>query len=57
MRVLLDEYFPQPLPEQLRQRGHDVVAVHDLKHGHLEGARHERTRGMSAATLFGPKSP
>ena len=37
MRLLLDAMIPTTVAAQLRARGHDVVAVQDLKLGHLRG--------------------
>ena len=37
MRLLLDEMISVTVAAQLRARGHDVVAVQDLKLGHLRG--------------------
>ena len=37
MRLLLDEMIAATVAAQLRARGHGVVAVQDLKLGHLRG--------------------
>ena len=37
MRLLLDEMISATVAEQLRSRGHDVVAVQDDGHEHLRG--------------------
>ena len=37
MRLLLDEMIGAVVAEQLRDRGHDVVAVQDPDRGHLRG--------------------
>lgn len=37
MRLLLDEMIAAVVAEQLRDRGHDVVAVQDPPHAHLRG--------------------
>ena len=37
MRLLLDEMISATVAEQLRLRGHDVVAVQDADLGHLRG--------------------
>jgi len=41
MRLLLDELCPRGVAEGLRQRGHDVVSLHDTSHRHLRGHRDE----------------
>lgn len=38
MRLLLDEMCPPGIAEALRDRGHDVVSLHDPSHRHLRGA-------------------
>ncbi len=38
MRLLLDEMYPAVLAERLRDRGHDVVSVHEVGFAWLEGA-------------------
>lgn len=38
MKLLLDEMYSATVAEQLRARGHDVVAVHDPGYRRLEGA-------------------
>lgn len=38
MKLLLDEMYPATVAEQLRARGHDVVAIHDPGYRRLEGA-------------------
>jgi hypothetical protein len=38
VKLLLDEMYAPAIAEQLRARGHDVVSVHDLQYGRLEGA-------------------
>lgn len=37
MRLLLDELCPPGIAEALRERGHDVVSLHDPTHAHLRG--------------------
>jgi nucleoside-diphosphate-sugar epimerase len=37
MRLLLDELCPPGIAEALRERGHDVVSLHDPSHRHLRG--------------------
>ena len=39
MRLLLDEMLGAVVAEQLRGRGHDVVAVQDAQYAHLRGIR------------------
>lgn len=38
MKLLLDEMFPAVIAEQLQNRGHDVVSIHDPEYRSLEGA-------------------
>jgi predicted nuclease of predicted toxin-antitoxin system len=38
VKLLLDEMYPATLAEQLRARGHDVVAIHEAAYRRLEGA-------------------
>jgi hypothetical protein len=38
VRLLLDEMYPAVLAEQLRDRGHDVVSIHESDYQRLEGA-------------------
>lgn len=38
MRLLLDEMYPAVLAERLRDRGHDVVSIHESDYQWLEGA-------------------
>jgi predicted nuclease of predicted toxin-antitoxin system len=38
VKLLLDEMFPALVAHELRDRGHDVVSVHDPEYQHLEGA-------------------
>jgi hypothetical protein len=37
MRLLLDELCPPGIADALRERGHDVVSLHDPAHAHLRG--------------------
>lgn len=37
MRLLLDEMIGAVVAEQLRRRGHDVVAIQDADHAHMRG--------------------
>lgn len=41
MKLLLDEMYAPVVAEQLRERGHDVVSVHDPNYRRLEGAPDE----------------
>ena len=41
MKVLLDEMYSGTIAQQLRERGHDVVSVHDAEYRRLEGAPDE----------------
>jgi predicted nuclease of predicted toxin-antitoxin system len=49
VRLLLDEMYSAALAEQLRARGHDVVSVHELDDGRLEGAPDEEVFAAAAA--------
>jgi Domain of unknown function (DUF5615) len=41
VKLLLDEMYPATIAEQLRDRGHDVVSVHDPDLRYLEGVPDE----------------
>ena len=41
MRLLLEEMYAATVAEQLRERGHDVVSLHDPAYRRLEGAPDE----------------
>jgi predicted nuclease of predicted toxin-antitoxin system len=41
MKLLLDEMYPSSVAEQLRERGHDVLSLHEPRHCGPEGAPDE----------------
>jgi predicted nuclease of predicted toxin-antitoxin system len=49
MKLLLDEMYAPAIAEQLRERGHDVVSLHDAGHRALEGALDEEVWARAVA--------
>ena len=49
MKVLLDEIYSGTIAQQLRERGHDVVSVHDAEYRRLENAPDEEIFATAAA--------
>jgi predicted nuclease of predicted toxin-antitoxin system len=49
MKLLLDEMYASAIAEQLRQRGHHVVSVHDAGYRSLEGAPDEEVWARAIA--------
>jgi predicted nuclease of predicted toxin-antitoxin system len=49
MKLLLDEMYAPAIAEQLRERGHDVVSLHDAGHRALEGAPDEEVWARAVA--------